>query len=211
VIVYISPPFVTESNATTTRVAAGLAASDGIIRECPNCLKESVIGHGRRRKQAHDEQHDWIEIRRGYCNECLKTITFLPWFSLPYTHYSLMARSQCLKGYFVEGRSLELATPLLKDADRVPAGSTISGWFRKLESKERMESLQQQQAEWAVVPDTSCSFVPSGRRSSFPFLRKMVSAISDRVAGPERLRSGDLVLTWPTVAHFLHSLVPLRC
>jgi hypothetical protein len=23
-------------------------------------LQDSIIGHGRRRKQAHDEHHDWI-------------------------------------------------------------------------------------------------------------------------------------------------------
>jgi CHC2 zinc finger/Domain of unknown function (DUF6431) len=51
--------------------------------------QESIIGHGRRRKQAHDEYHDWITIRRGRCGSCGKTFTSLPVFSLPYTHYSL--------------------------------------------------------------------------------------------------------------------------
>src|SRR5207253_8417995 len=49
-----------------------------IPRQCPGCLCHSVVGHGRRRKQAHDEDHDWIGIRRGLCNRCQKTITFLP-------------------------------------------------------------------------------------------------------------------------------------
>jgi hypothetical protein len=26
-----------------------------ILRQCPICLRDSIIGHGRRRKQAHDE------------------------------------------------------------------------------------------------------------------------------------------------------------
>jgi hypothetical protein len=65
--------------------------------------KDSIVGHGRRRKQAHDEHHDWIGIRRGVCNRCGKTFTFLPPFSPPYGHYSLIARSQALHRYFVEG------------------------------------------------------------------------------------------------------------
>ena len=36
-----------------------------IPRLCPVCPCESIIGHSRRRKQAHDEEHDWIGIRRG--------------------------------------------------------------------------------------------------------------------------------------------------
>lgn len=68
------------------------AAAEVIVRRCPVCSRDAVIGHGRRRKQAHDEHHDWIRIRRGICRACGKTITFLPVFSLPYTHYSLIAR-----------------------------------------------------------------------------------------------------------------------
>ena len=64
-----------------------------ILRQCPICLCDSIIGHGRRPKQAHDENHDWIPIRRGICNRCQKTFTFLPPFSPPYCHNSLIARS----------------------------------------------------------------------------------------------------------------------
>lgn len=35
-------------------------AAQGIVRRCPVCLRDSVVGHGRRQKQAHDEHHDWI-------------------------------------------------------------------------------------------------------------------------------------------------------
>jgi hypothetical protein len=48
-------------------------------------LRHSIIGHGWRRKQAHDAGHDWIKYRRGLCNLCKITLTFLPVFSLPYT------------------------------------------------------------------------------------------------------------------------------
>ena len=51
-------------------------AEEVILRRCPICSEDSIIGHGRRRKQAHDEHHDWIGIRRGFCNLCGKTFTF---------------------------------------------------------------------------------------------------------------------------------------
>jgi hypothetical protein len=38
------------------------AGGGPILRHCPICLQESTIGHGRRRKQAHDEDHDWTDI-----------------------------------------------------------------------------------------------------------------------------------------------------
>jgi hypothetical protein len=76
---------------------------DKILRRCPVCQLESIIGHGRRRK-AHDQHHDWIAIRRGRCPACRKTFTFLPLFTLPYTHYSLLARCDVLRRRFVEMR-----------------------------------------------------------------------------------------------------------
>jgi hypothetical protein len=53
------------------------AGGGPILRLCPVCLCKSIIGHGRRRKQAHDEDHDWIKIRRGRCNLCAKTLRYL--------------------------------------------------------------------------------------------------------------------------------------
>ena len=75
---------------------------DKILRRCPGCQRESIIGHGRRRKLAHDQHHDWITIHRGRCPACRKTFTFLPVFSLRYTHYSLLARCYALRRRFVE-------------------------------------------------------------------------------------------------------------
>ncbi len=68
-----------------------------IVRRCLICLCDSIIGHGRRRKQAHDADHDWIPIRRGLCNLCGTTFTLLPPFYPPYCHYSLVDRSQTLR------------------------------------------------------------------------------------------------------------------
>ena len=91
------------------------------------------MGHGRRRKQAHDEHHDWIQIRRGRCIRCGRTFTFLPLFSLPYTHYSLLARWQALLRRFAEHCSWEEAAPKFKDADRLPDPSTVRRWTSGLD------------------------------------------------------------------------------
>jgi hypothetical protein len=62
---------------------------------CPDCEIDSIIGHGRHRKRAHHEYHDWIDIGlglglgRGRRPGCRKTFTFLPLLSPPYTRYSL--------------------------------------------------------------------------------------------------------------------------
>jgi len=92
------------------------------------CSQESIVGHGRRRKQAHDEDHDWIQIRRGVCNLCGKTLTFLPPFFQPYCHYSLIAPSQALRLYFVEGCCWETPAPAVKDPDRLADPSTLRRW-----------------------------------------------------------------------------------
>jgi hypothetical protein len=180
-----------------------------ISRQCPGCLSDSVIGHGRRRKQAHDENHDWIGIRRGLCNRCQKTITFLPAFSLPYTHYSLVARSQALQRYFVEGCSLDLAAPLVKDPDRVPVASTLRRWFLSLDSADRWNRLQQFQLSLPSPPPSHSTF-PIRSAPSFPFVQRMLNAMHEWLGRDEVLRYGQFVLSWQTCAHFLQVLLPLR-
>jgi hypothetical protein len=104
-----------------------------VLRLCPICKRDSIVGHGRRRKQAHDEHHDWIGIHRGRCADCGTTFTFLPVFSLPYTHFSLLARCQALQQRFVERCSWEKALPKLKDADQLPDPSTVRRWSTGVE------------------------------------------------------------------------------
>jgi transposase len=103
-------------------------------QEMPRLSVRSIIGHGRRRKQAHDEDHDWIPIRSGLCNLGGKTFTLLPPFSPPYCHYSLTARSQTLRRYFLEGCSWEEEAPVVKDSDRIADPSTLRRWFCKPDS-----------------------------------------------------------------------------
>jgi hypothetical protein len=59
-------------------------------------------------------------------------VTFLPPFSLPCGHYSLIARSQALRRYFLE------------DPDRVADPSTLRRWFRSLDSSQPPFSLLRQ-------------------------------------------------------------------
>jgi len=115
-----------------------------ILRRCPVCERDSIVGHGRRRKQAHDEHHDWIRIGRGLCPGCGKTFTFLPPLSLPYTHYSLLARCQALQRRFVEHCSWEEAPPPLKDPNRLPDPSTLRRWAHGLDPSQPARSFLRQ-------------------------------------------------------------------
>jgi hypothetical protein len=153
-----------------------------ILRGCPVCERDSIIGHGRRRKQAHDELHDWIPIRRGLCRRCGRTFTFLPPFSPPYGHYSFIARSQALQRYFREGCSWEAAAPSLKDPDRVADPCTLRRWFRNLDSS----------------------------RPPFSFLRRAVQALSQWLQGGGILHHGSLPLCGRTLFPFLQQYWPLR-
>jgi hypothetical protein len=118
--------------------------ADVIVRRCPVCERDSIAGHGRRRKQAHDEYHDWIPIRRGHCRGCGKTFTFLPQLSLPYTHYSLLARCEAVRRRFEEHCSWEEATPSLKDPNRLPDPSTLRRWAHGLDPAQPARSFLRQ-------------------------------------------------------------------
>jgi hypothetical protein len=151
-----------------------------MLRRCPICEHDSIIGHGRRRKQAHDEQHDWIGIRRGLCNKCGKTFTLLPSFSLPYTHYSLPARVQALHWRLVEGRSWESAAPTVKDPDRVADPSTLRRWFRRLQ----------------------------GAAPPMPALCRTLAAVSQRLSRGEHAGFQACQSTGLTLVPLLHQLWP---
>jgi Domain of unknown function (DUF6431) len=155
------------------------ACAEPILRWCPLCLSDSVIGHGWRRKQAHDDSHDWIKYRRGLCNLCELTFSFLPAFSLPYTHFSLVARSEALRRRFVEHCSWESSAPTVKDPNRIPDPSTLRRWCRSLDSS-----------------------------PAFSFLRRTVEAVEQWLARGEQLAHDSLRLSWPTVFCFLRVVWP---
>jgi hypothetical protein len=109
--------------------------SEWLPRQCPAC-GQAIIGHGRRRRQAHDGGHDWILVRRGICKVCRGTLTVLPDGCVPDAPYSLLARQQALDR-LAQGCSAEQAAPDCRDPDRIADPSTIRRWFRR-----RMEGLR---------------------------------------------------------------------
>ena len=97
-------------------------------RLCPLCGERTIIGHGRRRKQAHDQLHDFIHIRRGRCRPCRKTFTILPTWSPPHGHYSLHCRQQAAERLQQQHRGWEQSAPHSKDPHRLPDPSTLRRW-----------------------------------------------------------------------------------
>jgi hypothetical protein len=111
-------------------------AVDGewLPRQCPACGRIAIIGHGRRRRQAHDGIHDSILVRRGICKVCSGTLTVLPAWCVPGASYSLPARQQALD-QIGQGLSLEQASPHCRDPDRIADPSTIRRWvWRRIQS-----------------------------------------------------------------------------
>lgn len=108
--------------------------AEWLPRQCPVCGQIAIIGHGRRRRQAHDGLSDWILLRRGKCKVCGCTLTVLPPWCVPHAHYSLLARQQALDR-LTEGMSAEQAAPHCRDPDRLADASTVRRWFwRRIES-----------------------------------------------------------------------------
>jgi hypothetical protein len=94
----------------------------------------------------------------------------------------LVARSQTLRRYFLEGRRWEAAAPSLQDPDRVTDPSTLRRWFRSLDSSQ----------------------------PPFSFLSRTMLAISAWLNRAEILVHGSLPLRWHTVFPFLERYWPLR-
>src|SRR5215469_17237412 len=97
-------------------------------RRCPQCCQDTITGHGRRRKQAHDDCHDWIWIRRGVCRPCGVTFTILPHWSPPHGQYSFRCREQAWEATANHGNVWEQSAPQIKDPHRLPDPATLRRW-----------------------------------------------------------------------------------
>jgi hypothetical protein len=97
---------------------------------------------------------------------------------LPYTQYSLVARSEALRKRFVERCSWENATPPLKDPNRVPDPSTLRRWFHNLDSSRPAFSFLR------PVLQTLAQWLARGEQHAF--LR--ISTVSRSPAPAETLR-----------------------
>src|SRR5579862_9865790 len=104
---------------------------DWLPRNCPQCGAWAVVGHGRRLRQAHDGQHDWIQVRRALCRRCGITITVLPAWALPGTHYTLAARAQAAHSYAEPHSTLEKCAPDTQAGIRVADPGTLRRWFQR--------------------------------------------------------------------------------
>jgi len=107
----------------------------GIVRTCPACQTDSVIGHGWRPRQAHDAAHTRIRIQRGICKRCRRTLTLLPDWLIPGALYSLPARQQAADLAGHPDRPLEECVPDCADSNRSPDPATVRRWLlRRAES-----------------------------------------------------------------------------
>ena len=100
---------------------------DHLPRQCPVCRDDTIIGHGRRLRQGHDDQRQRIWVRRGICMPCGKTFTVLPHWLAPSGHYSLRCRQHACDR-IAGGDSAEQAAPHCKDPTRLPDPSTVRRW-----------------------------------------------------------------------------------
>jgi len=101
-------------------------------RRCLFCGNRTIIGHGRRLKQAHDEGHEQIWIRRGLCRPCQKTFTVLPDWSPPSGIYSLHCRQKAWELLRQSDSNWEGSVPDVADASRSPDPSTVRRWAGRL-------------------------------------------------------------------------------
>ena len=100
---------------------------DLLPRQCPVCRGQTIIGHGRRFRQAHDDRHERICVRRGICHPCNKTFTILADWLVPSAPFTLRCRQQACENV-AAGASVEQAAPHCKDPSRSPDPSTLRRW-----------------------------------------------------------------------------------
>ncbi len=99
-------------------------------RRCPVCRDDTIIGHGQRLRQAHDDRHERIWARRGMCRPCHKTFTILPDWLAPSAPFTLRCRQQACEN-IAAGASVEQAAPHCKDPSHSPDPSTLRRWAQR--------------------------------------------------------------------------------
>ena len=103
---------------------------DRLPRRCPFCQNNTIIGHGCRLRQSHDEQCEGLWVRRGICQPCKKTFTILPDWLAPSAQYTLHCRQEACER-IAAGESIEQAAPHCKDPTRLPDSSTLRRWAQR--------------------------------------------------------------------------------
>ena len=108
----------------------GVIPLELLPRRCPVCQHDTIIGHGRRPRQGHDDRRACMWVRRGICQPCSKTFTILPDWLAPSGHYSLRCRQQACERIGA-GDSAEQAVPDCQDPSRSPDPSTVRRWVQR--------------------------------------------------------------------------------
>ena len=108
----------------------GVIPLEFLPRRCPHCQKQTIIGHGRRSRPAHDDRHERIWVRRGICHPCGKTFTILPDWLAPSAPFSLRCRQQACE-HIAAGTPVEQAAPHCQDPSRSPDPSTLRRWAHR--------------------------------------------------------------------------------
>jgi len=124
VILFIAPPEAKDN------INPGVIPLNLLPRRCPVCRNNTIIGHGRRLRQSHDDRRECFWARRGICQPCRKTFTILPDWLAPSGHYSLHCRQQACQR-IAAGYSAEQAAPHCKDPARLPDSSTLRRWAQR--------------------------------------------------------------------------------
>jgi len=127
VLFIVLPRTENKTDAAVTKIPLEL-----LPRRCPFCGGRTIIGHGQRLKQAHDQRHQQVWIRRGLCRPCQKTFTVLPDWSPPSGHYSLYCRQQAWELLRQSDSSWERAVPDVADPSQSPDPSTVRRWAGRL-------------------------------------------------------------------------------
>jgi hypothetical protein len=99
-------------------------------RRCPVCGDHTIVGHGRRLRQAHDDHHDRIWVRRGICRPCRLTFTILPRTLAPFAAFSVRCRQLACER-IAAGDPIEQAAPHCRDPSRSPDPSTLRRWAQR--------------------------------------------------------------------------------
>jgi hypothetical protein len=109
---------------------SGVIPLELLPRRCPICRNHTIIGHGQRLRQAHDDRHERVLVRRGICPPCRKTFTILPGWLAPGAPFSLPCRQQACES-IAAGASVEQSAPHCQDPSRSPDPSTLRRWAQR--------------------------------------------------------------------------------
>jgi len=80
---------------------------------CPQCpTKEPLTAHGFYSRTIVDEAFDGlIRIRRYLCQACLRTVSLLPEWALPFMRFSIPVIANTVKARLMENRAWKVAAP----------------------------------------------------------------------------------------------------